>query len=67
MRWLATGGPYGQDALLVIIGLLLYHLVLGAGVGLTGRYDMTLAAVLTLVGIIWLYRRTPRVQVQPVS
>lgn len=67
VRWLATGGPYGKDALLVIIGLLLYHLVLGAGVGLAGRYDMTFAAILTLTGLIWLYRRTPDAQVQPVS
>lgn len=59
VRWLATGGPYGKDALLVIIGLLLYHLVLGAAVGLAGRYDMTLAAILTLAGLIWLYRRAP--------
>ena len=62
VRWLATGGPYGQDALLVIMGLLLYHLVIGAGVGLTGRYDMTVAAILTLVGLIWLYRRGSGVQ-----
>lgn len=67
VRWLATGGPYGQDALLVIIGLLLYHLVLSAGIGLAARYDMTIAAILTLAGLIWLYRRAPGVQVQPVS
>jgi len=67
VRWLATGDPYGQDALLVIIGLLLYHVVLGAGVGLAGRYDMTIAAILTLAGLIWLNRRAPGAQGQPVS
>lgn len=60
VRWMATGGPYGRDALLVIIGMLAYHLLLGAGVGLAGRYDVTIAAVLTAIGLTWLYRRQPQ-------
>jgi hypothetical protein len=56
-RW-GTTGLSGRDGLWVVTGILGFFAVLDALVGLGGRYDLTIGAVLTAVGLAWLHRRT---------
>jgi len=58
VRRLAGGGPYGPDALLVIIGLLGYHLLIGFFIGLGGRVDISIAALATALALRQLYSRS---------
>lgn len=51
VRGLAGGGPYGPDALPVIIGLLGYHLLIGFLFGLGGRVDVSIAALATALAL----------------
>ena len=51
VRRLGSGDPNAPDAPLVAIGLLAYHLIVGALVGLAGRYDITVAAILTAIAL----------------
>ncbi|WP_248961303.1 hypothetical protein [Sphaerisporangium perillae] len=57
-RW-ATTGPLGRDGLWVVTGILGFFVVLDALVGLGGRYDLTVSAVLTALVLAWLHRRVP--------
>jgi hypothetical protein len=57
-RW-ATTGPLGRDGLWVVTGILGFFVVLDALVGLGGRYDLTVGAVLTALGLAWLHSRVP--------
>ena len=54
---LARTGPYGNDGVRVVVGLLTFFVLLDILVGLLGRYDMIVAAGLTAWGIRRLYTR----------
>lgn len=63
----ATGDAYGPVGLRIVVGVLSFFVVLDAAVGLAGRYDLTLGAVLVAVALRRLSRpdrpwwRTPPV------
>lgn len=48
----------GGDALRVVVGILSFFLLLDAVVGLGGRYDLTVAAVVTAIALRRLVKRT---------
>jgi hypothetical protein len=54
---LARTGPYGNDGVRVVVGLLTFFVLLDILVGLLGRYDMILGAGLTAWGVRRLYVR----------
>ena len=47
----ATGDAYGPVGLRIVVGVLSFFVVLDAAVGLAGRYDLTLGAVLVAYGL----------------
>jgi hypothetical protein len=57
MPHLTRSGPYGNDGVRVVIGLLTFFVFLDILVGLLGRYDMIVGAALTALGIRRLYAR----------
>jgi hypothetical protein len=57
-----SGGPYGPDGLRVVSGILAWFILLDIVVGLGGRYDLTVGAIVTALALRWLRRRDlPRV------
>jgi hypothetical protein len=54
---LTRSGPYGNDGVRVVVGLLTFFVFLDILVGLLGRYDMIVGAALTAWGIRRLYVR----------
>jgi hypothetical protein len=54
---LATTGPYGSDGVRVVVGLLTFFVLLDVVVGLLGRYDMIIGAVVTAFLVRRLYVR----------
>ncbi|WP_250036490.1 hypothetical protein [Paractinoplanes maris] len=57
VRRLATTGARGRDGLWVVTGILGFFLTLDVLVGLGGRYDLSVGALLVTAGLIWLHRR----------
>lgn len=57
IRALASGGPYGRDAVRVGAGIVWFFVLLGLVVGVNGQYDMLLSAAATAVAVPILYRR----------
>lgn len=51
-----SGPVFGRDGLRVVIGILGFYCLLAIGVGLAGRYDLTLGA-LAVVVLLWRLRR----------
>ncbi|MGC5010375.1 hypothetical protein ACLQ2R_06380 [Streptosporangium sp. DT93] len=52
-----TTGPLGHDGLWVVTGIIGFFIGLDALVGLGGRYDLSVGALLLAVALIWLHRR----------
>ena len=61
-RW-STTGPLGRDGLWIVTGILGFFVVLAALVGLGGRYDLSVGAVLAALGLGWLHRRVANLDV----
>gem|GEM_PF-867443 len=57
-RW-ATTEPLGRDGFWIVTGILSFFLTADALIGLAGRYDLTLSAVLTALALAVLHRRLP--------
>ncbi len=57
VRWLATTGAHGPDAVRVVRGLLLFFVLLNVVVALNGAYDVLITALLTAYGIRLLRHR----------
>lgn len=53
----ATGDAYGPVGLRILVGVLTFFVVLDSAVGLAGRYDLILGALLTAYGLRRLSRR----------
>lgn len=54
---MAGTGPYGVDGVRAVTGLIAFFVVLDVGVGLLGRYDLIVSAILTAFAIGWMYKR----------
>jgi hypothetical protein len=54
---LASTGPYGSDGVRVVVGMLTFFVLLDVFVGLLGRYDMVLGALVTAYLVRRLYVR----------
>jgi hypothetical protein len=59
VRHWATTGPLGIDGFWMVAGILSFFVLLDALVGLGGRYDLTLGAILTALALARLRRRFP--------
>jgi hypothetical protein len=57
VRRRAVTGPLGADGVRVVSGVLGFFLLLDAGIGLGGRYDLTVAAGLLTLALVRLRRR----------
>lgn len=57
-RW-ATTGALGRDGLWIVTGILGFFVLLAALVGLGGRYDLTIGAVIAALSLAWLHHRIP--------
>ena len=55
-----SGPVFGRDGLRVVSGILGFYCLFAIGVGLTGRYDLTLGA-LAVVWLVWRLRSRLRV------
>ncbi|GAA0532488.1 hypothetical protein GCM10010172_11570 [Paractinoplanes ferrugineus] len=55
-RW-ATTDALGADGLAVVTGVVGFFVLLDLLVGLGGRYDLSVGALLTAAGLVWLRRR----------
>lgn len=55
----AAGDTYGPVGLRIVTGVLSFFVLLDAAVGLAGRYDLTVAALLTAFALWRLSRRSP--------
>jgi hypothetical protein len=51
-----SGPVFGRDGLRVVLGILAFYCVFAMGVGLAGRYDLTLGALAVAV-LLWRVRR----------
>ncbi len=60
---LATTGPYGRDGLRVVIGIVWFLVLIDVFVGLAGRYDLALGALVTAYALHRMLRggRAPEV------
>jgi hypothetical protein len=67
IRRRASGGPYGPDARRVVAGMLGFFIVLDALVGLGGRYDMILGALVMILALRRLRRRDLRLAAGPAA
>jgi hypothetical protein len=54
---MADGDPYGGDALRVVTGILAFFVLLDVAVGLGGRYDLTVGALVMAFALWRLSRR----------
>jgi hypothetical protein len=56
IRALDTTGLYGSDGLRVVCGMASFFLLLDVVIGLGGRYDLSLGAVLAAAGLCWMVK-----------
>ena len=55
LRTLVSGPVFGRDGLRVVTGILGFYCVFAMGIGLTGRYDITVGALLVVL-LLWRMR-----------
>lgn len=60
VRFMATGGPAGLDAMRVVTGIFAFFVLSDIFVGLLGRYDLIAGAIALVFGLRWLCGRERR-------